>query len=422
MFLTPSDFVGKYELHKGMYSQPNLVDYIERYERKYLIDLFGAQLFDEFVADLDPITKTPISPSFQFLFNPFQSDVTLHHVLVSDGIIDMLKGFIYFEYSKDLINQPSSIGNVIPQNENSRVVSTLYSTMYGRYNDAVKTFRAIRDFILLNKPLPTGQIIEVENIVSGSGYLTAGNVPTINFDSIIYSVATAFNILNAGTGYTSQTNVLCNPAVFGVVVDVVDDGSGGVQSVSIVNGGSGFNVGDTLTIPIGNGDCIIEVASITDEIVVNPIGSGMFVDIDANGIDGCAEDFILQNAGNNYIDGDVTSSGSLTGTGAEFTITTISGAIDTIILKSTGNYYQTGDVLTLNGGDGDGTIEIVSLTNGEIQSITLNTNTSGTNYSVGDSLIIEQNNNHTATFDVSRVGVGGCSNWNGVKKQFAYWI
>ena len=46
MFLTPSNFVGKFELHKGMYSQPNLVDYIDRYERKYLIDLFGAKLFD----------------------------------------------------------------------------------------------------------------------------------------------------------------------------------------------------------------------------------------------------------------------------------------------------------------------------------------------------------------------------------------
>lgn len=422
MFLEPSDFVGKFELHKGMYSQPNLVDYIDRYERKYLIDLFGAELFDEFVADLDPITKTPKSPSFQFLFNPFQSDVTLHHILISDGIIDMLKGFVYFEYSKDLINQPSSIGNVIPQNENSRVVSTLYSTMYGRYNESIKTFRAIRDFILLNKPLATGQIVEIENIVNGSGYLTANNVPTINFNSIIYSVANGFTISSIGTGYTSQTNVLCNPAVFGVVVDVVDDGSGGVQSISIVNGGSGLNVGDSLTIPIGNGDCVIDVASITDVIDVNPNGSGCLVDITANGIDGCAEDFILQNAGNNYIDGDVTSSGSLTGTGAEFTITTIGGVIDTIILKSTGNNYQTGDVLTLNGGDGDATIEIVSLTNGEITAITINTNTSGANYSVGDSLIIEQNNNHTGTFVVSRVGVGGCSNWNGVKKQFAYWI
>lgn len=417
MFLTPSDFVGKFELHKGMYSQPNLIDYIDRYERKYLIDLFGAKLFDEFIADLDPVTMEPLSPSFQFLFNPFQSDVTLHHTLISDGIRDMLKGFVYFEYQKDLINQPSSIGNVIPQNENSRVVSTLYSTMYGRYNDSIKTFNAIRDFILLNRPLKTGQIVEITNITSGFGYVTQQNVPTINFDSIVYSVADSLNIQNIGTGYTSQTNVLCDPAVFGVVVDVVDDGSGGVQSISIVNGGSGLNVGDSLSIPIGNGDCLIDVVSVGDVIVVNPIGSGCLVNITANGIDG-VNTFNLLTAGTNYIDGDVTSQN-----GAEFTITTNAGVIDTIIVKSTGNGFTIGDVLTLNGGNNDGTIEIVSMTNGEITSIEIDANTSGgENYLVGDSLIVDQLNNHTATFDVARVGVGGCSNWNGVKKGFAYWI
>jgi hypothetical protein len=415
--LKPSDFVGKFELHKGMYSQPNLVDYIDRYERKYLIDLFGAKLFDEFIADFDPITLEPLSPSFQFLFNPFQTDAAFNQTLISDGIFDMLKGFVYFEYSKDLINQPSSIGNVIPQNENSRVVSTLYSTMYGRYNDSVKTFNAIRNFILLNRPLKTGQIVEISNITSGFGYVTQQNVPTINFNSIVYSVADSFNIQTIGTGYTSQSNVLCDPAVFGVVVDVVDDGFGGVSSVSIVNGGSGLMVGDSLTIPIGNGDCVIDVVSIVDVIDVNPIGSGCLANITANGIDG-VNTFIVLTAGTNYIDGDVTSQN-----GAEFTITTIAGVIDSIIVKSTGNGFTIGDVLTLNGGNNDATIEIVSMTNGEITSIEIDANTSGgENYLVGDSLIVDQFNNHTATFDVARVGVGGCSNWNGVKKEFAYWI
>ena len=417
MFLTPSNFVGKFELHKGMYSQPNLVDYIDRYERKYLIDLFGAKLFDEFIADLDPVTMEPSSPSFQFLFNPFQSDVTLYHTLISDGIRDMLKGFIYFEYSKDLINQPSSIGNVIPQNENSRVVSTLYSTMYGRYNDSIKTFNAIRDFILLNRPLKTGQVLEISNITSGSGYVTQQNVPTINFDSIVYSVADSLSIQNIGTGYTSQSNVLCDPAVFGVVVDVVDDGSGGVLSVSIVNGGSGLNVGDSLTIPIGNGDCSLDVVSVVDVIDVNPIGSGCLVNITAIGIDGIST-FALLTAGTNYSDGDVTSQN-----GAEFTITTTAGVINTIVLKSEGYGFTINGILTLNGGNYDATIVVLSMTNGEILTIDVDSNTSGgENYLVGDSLIVNQSNNHTATFDVARVGVGGCSNWNGVKKGFAYWI
>jgi hypothetical protein len=420
MFLTPSDFVGKFELHKGMFTQPTLINYIERYERKYLIELFGAELFDEFIADVDPITKQPVSPNFVFLFNPFQKDVTLDHILISDGIVDMLKGFVYWEYTKDLINQMTSIGNTIPQNENSRVVSTLYSTMYGRYNESVKTFKAIRNWILLERVFETGQIVEINNMIGGSGYLTAQNVPTINFTSIVYNVATSFNITNAGTGYTSQSNVLCDPAVSGVIVNVDDDGSGGVLSVEIVDGGSNLNVGDVFTIPIGNGDCVIEVVDVDDVIDVNPIGSGCLVNITANGIDGVSTWNVLD-AGTNYIDGDVTATGG-SGQNAEFTITTNAGVITAITIKNTGFGFTLNDVLTINGGDGNAQIELIGLSNGEITSIELITGSTGANYNVGDSLIIDQNGNHTGTFDVSRVGVGGCANWNGRDKQFNYWI
>ena len=62
----------------------------------------------------------------------------------------MLKGFIYFEYLKDSINEITPVGNVKPIGENSENVSTLYSTMYGRYNDAIKSYKAMQTYIRIN--------------------------------------------------------------------------------------------------------------------------------------------------------------------------------------------------------------------------------------------------------------------------------
>ena len=51
--ITYTDFgKGKFELHKGMYEQQKINEYIDKYERLYLINLLGGDLFNLFVADL----------------------------------------------------------------------------------------------------------------------------------------------------------------------------------------------------------------------------------------------------------------------------------------------------------------------------------------------------------------------------------
>ena len=62
---------------------------------------------------------------------------------------DMLLGFIYFEYQKDMVTQMTPNGVVKQQNENSTPISA-HTTIFGRYNESVKTFRAIQDYIMLN--------------------------------------------------------------------------------------------------------------------------------------------------------------------------------------------------------------------------------------------------------------------------------
>jgi len=62
----------------------------------------------------------------------------------------MIKGFIYYQYLKDLTNSVAVSGNVRPMGENSENVSTLNSMIYTRYNDSVRTYNAIQHYICDN--------------------------------------------------------------------------------------------------------------------------------------------------------------------------------------------------------------------------------------------------------------------------------
>ena len=176
MIVTISDFTGKYQLSTGMYDTAKLQDYIDKYEKRYLIELFGANLYTEFESDL--LANVPQSPNFLKVFNPFYENLTFRQLIISDGIKEMLKGFIYFEYSKDLINQMTPYGNVRPISENSEPVSTLYSMIYARYNEAIRSYKAIQTYIQVNFNTVTGQVVTVELLNAGSTYVDALNVPT----------------------------------------------------------------------------------------------------------------------------------------------------------------------------------------------------------------------------------------------------
>lgn len=423
-FLQTSEFTGRFELHTGMYDQQKLTDYIQRYEQQYLIELFGAKMYDEFMNDYFPPNLMFWSPNFQFMFDPFHLDSNVggNH-LISIGIRDMLKGFIYWEYMKDTINQMTPIGNVIPQNQNSRVNSTIYSSMWSRYNESIKTFRAIQMYIVLNRPIADGQVTTNGiQFTSGSLYYSM-LYQTINFNSIQYDSATALTIQNAGTGYTSQQNVLCNPSGVGVIVDVVANQSGNVTSVTIVNGGENLSVGDTLTLLQGNGNCVLQVAAIDNIIDVNPNGSGMVVDVTAYGIGGVKTTTLLT-GGTGYQDGTAIATIGGTGQQLEIDVTTDgNGVVTDITMSGTCGYgYTIGDVITIDDGNGDATFEVDTLWNGEIQSISYDRITqSGHGYSTGDTLVIDGGDQH-AIITCGYVGKGSATNWNGRDKQMAYWI
>lgn len=238
MILSIQDFTGKYQVSHGMYSQATLQDYINRYEPRYLKELFGIDFYNEFQSDL--LNNVPQSPNFLVLFNPLSDDLGYNfyyfngiyegvNQIDSEGIKEMLKGFIYFEYVKDLSNQITPIGLTKPENENSTVANTLFSMMYTRYNEAIRSYNSIREFIKYTKAPAMGQAVSLSITNGGSGYVNSTNVS-----------------LSGGTGT-------------GLKVDFTEDGTGVVDAVTIVDAGKGYSIGDTFTLPNGNNDATIEL-------------------------------------------------------------------------------------------------------------------------------------------------------------------
>lgn len=136
----------KFELATGIYSNQKINKYIERYEKDYLIDLFGVELCELFYADTPG--SQPLTDKYLKLYKPFYEQIGFS-LMKSKGIKDMLTGFIYFEYAKDLITETTPVGMVKPQEQNSKVISA-HTPIYLKYNESIKTYNAIQEYIMLN--------------------------------------------------------------------------------------------------------------------------------------------------------------------------------------------------------------------------------------------------------------------------------
>ncbi len=108
----------------------------------------------------------------------------------------------------------------------------------------------------------------------GAGY-SVGD--TIRVDQLEGRVLSFSFTPSTGTGYASATNVATTGGGgFGCTVDIIDDGLGGIQTVTIVNGGQGYAVNDVITITGGNADASFTVLSVSilSTILVSAVNPG----------------------------------------------------------------------------------------------------------------------------------------------------
>ena len=426
MIVSIGDFTGKYELHTGIYDANKLQAYIDKYEPTYLRELFGATLYTEFYNDLHLVggQYVPKSPNFTFLFNPFAEDVYLYRMLVSDGIKEMLIGFIYFEYSKDLMNMMTPFGNTIARSELSKQTTTLTTLMYTRYNTAIKTFTAIRDYIFLHwNDMPTGQIIGVSLLYTAPNY--PNNIT--DFLNVVNGWVTGASVDIGGTGYAVNDVLFCGNNGVKIEVDSVDN-TGAILTFTILQQGYGHYVGQGISGSGGSGSNFqMLITSVQNSKgIINGVASVTTQALSVGGI----QAITLMNFGTGYVDGNnipLVYVGN--GQGGEVDILTSGGQVTQADL-STPNYsygYSINDVLTIDqtGANFDADVIVTDVSNGELVDVILmpNVATNTLNFEVGDRIHIQGNGNtYNAVFEVTEVGVGDITQYNGREKLMAYWI
>ena len=102
------------------------------------------------------------TPIYIKIFDPFHEDVDSYSglkyyqnqncLLISEGMVEMLKGFIYYHYvtSENVKHTIMGLTKSINENSSSASYEMIYRTGEVRYNEALNTFTDIQYYICDN--------------------------------------------------------------------------------------------------------------------------------------------------------------------------------------------------------------------------------------------------------------------------------
>ena len=159
ILIDTDDFVGKCCIATDDYTDDHLNDYIDSFEKKFLVSLLGVELFDLFQADL--VAQVPQTPRFISIFNEFFLD-KYSCVFCSEGMKKMLTQMVYFEYVRDQSLKNTVSGTVQNRSELANQVPS-FNAAIQRWNSGADTFRTIQWFICddpTTYPEFNGQLID----------------------------------------------------------------------------------------------------------------------------------------------------------------------------------------------------------------------------------------------------------------------
>lgn len=159
-YLTPDDFVGEYAIAQGFADEgAKIQEYIDTYERQYLIRLLGAELYDIFNTGYANAEADYVK-LYEVLY--FDSEL-LCRPFISEGMEIMLKGFVYSHFRKQDLGVATTNGQVEMKPEGGKLAKDEYSNIIALYNKSVKTSCAIRQYILENlTTYPTYKGVELQ--------------------------------------------------------------------------------------------------------------------------------------------------------------------------------------------------------------------------------------------------------------------
>ena len=144
LIIVKDDFVGKFDLVKSI--NDKIESYIAIYEESYLRELLGVNLFNSYKADV--VSHLPFTASYLTITNPLYIEQSGYSI-VSNGIKDMLLGFIFFEYVRDNKIKQSMSGSVVNGVDSSNNDFT-QEFLFQRYNESIDIYKNIQLYIELN--------------------------------------------------------------------------------------------------------------------------------------------------------------------------------------------------------------------------------------------------------------------------------
>jgi len=170
--LTTDDFSnGFFKLLLDKFGKIRLEQYlIEFDDDQFLAPLFGKDEYAKYKADLDG-NFIPQTAPYTTVFNALCDEVDpcdyicklrydhgkLNHeckeLLISKGIKDMLKGFVYYNYLYDPKAQQTPVGVAILDSANSNAATDdqIASEAEARWNRSIHTYRSIQKYIAANE-------------------------------------------------------------------------------------------------------------------------------------------------------------------------------------------------------------------------------------------------------------------------------
>jgi hypothetical protein len=165
-------FTGYFRISQDVQTNAMLQSYIDKYEKKYLVDLLGYDLYVLFIADFD--NGLPQSTRFLTIYNelnyeiaggnrsywipynlPYTMDncspkeVPYQEPTLSEGISKMLKGFVFYHYVNEMSLSVSPTGVVENRNENSdkAIANRTTGLIEDKYNESIKSYKVIQRYI-----------------------------------------------------------------------------------------------------------------------------------------------------------------------------------------------------------------------------------------------------------------------------------
>jgi hypothetical protein len=150
LLVTVADFTGYYILNFNTANTPIIQDYIDRYEKQYILDLLGVELGLLFIADLANVSQ---DVRFTVLQEPF--DLTHNEEDQSSrGMVDYLTAMILYEYVSSRQAKPTDNGIARDINEAQTIVSPTDAARYAanKFNEAIDTVEAIRWYCKVYAP------------------------------------------------------------------------------------------------------------------------------------------------------------------------------------------------------------------------------------------------------------------------------